>query len=156
MKAAAAAILGADRAGSPYADAARPAADMLPAPTLTKSPYDFGTSIARLDAAVGKRPLKVFAVIDHGGGAATVGETLGPSRVLMICNPKSSTPFLQANAAFAQELPLRIAVFEEKGAVYIAAPDIARLASAYGITSEQAPITEVAELVADLLEETIG
>ncbi|MEM7766398.1 MAG: DUF302 domain-containing protein [Pseudomonadota bacterium] len=126
----------------------------MPGSRLVDSAHGFPETIARLDTAVGKRPLKVFAVIDHAGGAATLGTRIEPSRLLIIGNPALGTPFIEANPAFAHELPLRILVYVEAGQTRLAYPDIPALSRAYGITADQAPIDQVSATLDAILSET--
>lgn len=133
-----------------------PAPEALPGPIIIDSAHNYRETVSRLDAAVAKRPLKVFAVIDHSGGAATVGLDLEPSRVLLFGNPRGGTPFMQANPAFGLELPLRVSVFQDNGIVRVAYPDIASLSQAYGISETDAPVAQIADTLDAIVGEATG
>ncbi len=156
MKSAAAGMIGLGLATGLAACATAPVPETAPGPRIALSADDFATTIARLDAAVGSRPLKVFAVIDHAAGAASVDRELPPSRLLVFGNPGAGTPFMQANPAFGHELPLRILVYVEDGQTKLAYPDIAALARAYTIPPDGAPVDAVAATLEEIVNETAG
>ncbi|MEM0985874.1 MAG: DUF302 domain-containing protein [Pseudomonadota bacterium] len=149
MKAVASTVLGLGLA----ACAGFPAPETMPAPKVIESVHDFKNTIERLDAAVSKRPLKVFSVIDHAGGAASIGASLAPSRLLIFGNPEVGTPFIQANPAFGHELPLKILVFTDTEGTKVVYPDIVALSAAYGIDPEEAPVEQVATSLQAIVEE---
>lgn len=129
-------------------------ASSLPLMTVSRDGYE--TTIARLDAAVAARPLKVFAVIDHAAGAAGTSTALPPSRLLVVGNPEAGTPFMVANPAFGHELPLRILVYVENGATKLAWTDIRSMSGAYGISPEAAPVEQVAAVLEAIVAEAAG
>ena len=53
-----------------------------------KSPYNAKDTMTRLEEAVTKKGLTVFARIDHAAGAVKVGKTLRPTEVLVFGNPQ--------------------------------------------------------------------
>ena len=57
-----------------------------------KSPHSAKDTMTRLEEAVTKRGLTVFARIDHAAGAAKIGKTLRPTEVLLFGNPQGGTP----------------------------------------------------------------
>jgi len=136
--------------------ASLPAEDTRAVAKVTVSQDGYEATIGRLDAAVAARPLKVFAVIDHAGGAAGIGADLAPSRLLIFGNPEAGTPFMQANPAFGHELPLRVLVYVEAGETKIAWPDIAALSQAYGVSPDAAPVAQVAGTLEAIIAEAAG
>lgn len=80
----------------------------------------------RLAAAAQERGFRIFAEIDHAAGAASIGETLRPTRLIIFGNPQGGTPLMQQAQTIAIDLPLKALVYEDaEGAVRIAfnAPD---------------------------------
>lgn len=80
----------------------------------------------RLAAAAEERGFRIFADIDHAAGAASIGETLRPTRLIVFGNPQGGTPLMQQAQTMAIDLPLKALVYEDaEGVVRIAfnAPD---------------------------------
>lgn len=69
----------------------------------------------RLSAKVEGAGAKVFARVNHGGGAASVGMDLADAELLVFGNPKLGTPALQADIRAGLILPLRVLVFDDGG-----------------------------------------
>ena len=72
-------------------------------------------SLDRLEALAKARGLKVFARIDHAAGAASIGETLRPTELLIFGHPKNGTPLLQCSQAYGIDLPLHVLAWEDAG-----------------------------------------
>ncbi len=118
--------------------------------TVYISSQDFATTDRRVRAAIASRDLKLFAVVDHGEGARQTGLSLAPAKLYIFGNPKSGTPFMQAEPAFGLELPLKILVRETpSGEVVLTHPDIRALANAYGISG----IEDVEKSISDTLSQ---
>lgn len=80
----------------------------------------------RFKAAAEERGFRIFADIDHAAGAASIGETLRPTRLIVFGNPQGGTPLMLQAQTMAIDLPLKALVYEDaEGAVRIAfnAPD---------------------------------
>jgi len=119
--------------GSPVA-----AADGLVA---VKSPYNAKDTMNRLEEAVKKRGLNVFARIDHAAGAAKVGKVLRPTEVLIFGNPQGGTPFMECAQSVGIDLPLKALVWEDASSqVWLGYNDPAFLAQRHGVA--QCPVVE--------------
>jgi uncharacterized protein (DUF302 family) len=81
-----------------------------------KSSYTAQVTMDRFEAAVKAGGLKVFARIDHAAGAATVGQTLRPTEVLIFGNPQGGTPLMQCSQSIGIDLPLKALVWEDASA----------------------------------------
>lgn len=57
--------------------------------------------------------LKIFARIDHGAGAKSIGEDVGASQLLIFGNPKVGTPAIQDDRVAGLFLPLKVLVYED-------------------------------------------
>ena len=57
--------------------------------------------------------LTIFARIDHGAGAASIGEDIGASEVLIFGNPKVGTPAIKDDPVSGLYLPLKVLVYED-------------------------------------------
>ena len=69
----------------------------------------------RLSAAVEGAGAKVFARVNHGGGAASVDMELADAELLVFGNTKLGTPDLQADIRAGLVLPLRVLVYDDGG-----------------------------------------
>jgi uncharacterized protein (DUF302 family) len=75
------------------------------------SPWSVADTVTRLSAAAAARELKVFAVIDHSGEAATAGLTLRDTRLVIFGSPAAATPVMVAAPLAALDLPLKVVVW---------------------------------------------
>lgn len=102
-----------------------------------QSQNSFEETLATLKTAIDTRGFKTFAVIDHAKGAASIGETLRPTTLVIFGNPKGGTPLMQAEQTLGLELPLKILVAaREDGAVKLYYTDMAALFEEYGVTGQ--------------------
>lgn len=75
-----------------------------------------------------------FALFDHGKNAEEAGLSLPPTQVIVFGSPAVGTRLMQENPAIAIELPLKIAVWEDRqGNVWIAFPRMRELGACYGM-----------------------
>src|SRR5207244_5149897 len=82
---------------------------MKPAEGVVTRPsaYGFGATLARLDSALERRQLEIFARFDHSGAARRVGLSMPDTQVVVFGSPKSGTPLMLAAPLLALDLPLR-------------------------------------------------
>ena len=78
------------------------------------SPHSVAETIDRLSAAVESAGAKIFARVDHAGGAASVDMALRPTQMLMFGNPKLGTPAMQSAQTLGLELPLRVLAYQNE------------------------------------------
>jgi uncharacterized protein (DUF302 family) len=77
-------------------------------------------TLARLQAILKEKGLKVFALIDHSGEAAKAGLSMRPTQVLIFGNPASGTPLMESAPSLAIDLPLKVLAREdEHGQVWL-------------------------------------
>ena len=101
-----------------------------------KSPYSAKDTMTRLEEAVTKKGLTVFARIDHAAGAAKIGKTLRPTEVLVFGNPQGGTPFMECEQTVGIDLPLKALVWEDAAAqVWVGYNEPAYLAQRHGVAS---------------------
>lgn len=97
-----------------------------------------GKSVAEtanaLEAAIEGAGARVFARVDHGGGAQSVGADIGGSELLIFGNPKVGTPAMIESREAGLALPLKVLVYEDAaGGTWLAYEDPAdRLAELAG------------------------
>jgi uncharacterized protein (DUF302 family) len=119
----------------------------------TSSPYPVDVTVAKFKATLASRGLTLFAHIDHGAGAASVGLSMPPAHVLIFGQARAGTPLMVARPLLALDLPLRVLVSEDaESRVWVSytSPDF--LAQRYAIPAELVKnISGVANLVATTL-----
>jgi uncharacterized protein (DUF302 family) len=82
-------------------------------------------TIDRLEAALKAKNIQIFARVDHGAGAASVGMKLRPTELLVFGHPKSGTPLMAARQTIGIDLPLKaLAWADEAGQVRLAWNDM--------------------------------
>ncbi|HEV2578887.1 MAG TPA: DUF302 domain-containing protein [Acidobacteriaceae bacterium] len=69
--------------------------------------------VNRLTALLAEKNIKLFALIDHSGEAATAGLLMPNTKLLIFGNPKSGTPIMLSAPSAALDLPLKILVSQE-------------------------------------------
>ena len=84
--------------------------------------------------------ITVFARVDHGAGAQSVGEDVGASQLVIFGNPKVGTPAIKDDPVAGLFLPMKVLVFEDgTGKTMIAYEDpTAMLADLGGVSADAA------------------
>jgi uncharacterized protein (DUF302 family) len=72
-------------------------------------------TVAKLQAMLESKGVKIFVVVDHSGEAANAGLKMPPTKLVIFGNPKAGTPLMLAAASTAIDLPLKILVAEDAG-----------------------------------------
>ncbi len=85
-----------------------------------ESSRDVPATMDALVAAVEGAGATVFARVDHGGGAVSVGADIGASELLIFGNPALGTPAIQADPLAGLFLPLKVLVYEDGDKVWLA------------------------------------
>ena len=98
-----------------------------------KSPHSAKATMDKLEATAKDKGLNIFARIDHAAGAASIGQTLRPTEVLIFGNPKGGTPFMTCAQSVGIDLPLKALVWEDASSqVWVGYNDPAWLAQRHG------------------------
>ena len=81
---------------------------------ITKpSTHSAAVTLDRLEAALKKRGLIVFARLDHAAAAKSLGLEMPASTVLVFGNPRNGTPAMLKKPTLAIDLPLKALVWED-------------------------------------------
>jgi uncharacterized protein (DUF302 family)/uncharacterized membrane protein YidH (DUF202 family) len=106
-------------------------------------------TVARLQAILQSKGVKLFTIVDHSGEAATAGLKMPPTKLLIFGNPKAGTPLMLASPSAALDLPLKILVAEDAaGKVWISYNAPAYLQARHGLPPELLPNIAVIETLA--------
>jgi uncharacterized protein (DUF302 family) len=94
-------------------------------------------TVARLQALLQQKGIKLFCLIDHSGEAIAAGLTMRPTKLLIFGSPKAGTPLMIAAPGTAIDLPLKILVAEtETGETLLSWNDPAWLQQRHGFPAE--------------------
>lgn len=89
-----------------------------------KAAGDVPATMDALEAAVEGAGAMVFALVDHSGGASSVGMEIPASQLLIFGNPKLGTPAMIDDPLAGLFLPLKVLVYEDgQGQVWLAYED---------------------------------
>lgn len=97
------------------------------------SPFSLTETLERLQEAIHKRNMTLFAHINHSGEAERVGLKMQEAHVLIFGSPKAGTPLMIASPLLAFDLPLKILVWQGDGQVWVSSPNIAALGARYSV-----------------------
>ena len=101
-----------------------------------KSPHSVNDTATKLVAVLQERGLKLFARVDHAGGAASINQKLRPTEVLIFGNPQGGTPFMACQQSVGIDLPLKALIWQdEAGQVWFGYNDPAWVAARHGATA---------------------
>jgi uncharacterized protein (DUF302 family) len=77
-------------------------------------------TVAKIEAFLSEKQVKLFAMIDHSGEARQAGFEMRPTKVIIFGNPRGGTPLMLAAPSTAIDLPLKLLVWEDaEGKVWI-------------------------------------
>jgi uncharacterized protein (DUF302 family) len=105
-------------------------------------------ALERLLGVLKARGVKVFAVIDHSGEAARVGQHLDDTKLVLFGNPSAGTALMQTAPLVALDLPLKILIWERDGQAFVSYNEPSRLAERYGLPTEQVAVLSTVDALA--------
>jgi len=83
---------------------------------ITKSsPWSVADTVARLEAVIAAKKMKLFAVIDQRSEAEAVGLDLRDTTLVVFGSPQAGTPVMVAAPLAALDLPLKVLVWDDGG-----------------------------------------
>jgi uncharacterized protein (DUF302 family) len=100
------------------------------------SPRSVADTVARLEAVVAARGMKVFAVIDHSGEAKTADLDLRDTKLVIFGSPEAGTPVMVAAPLAALDLPLKVLVWTDGHRTRVSYTAPSTLAARYGLSDE--------------------
>ena len=76
------------------------------------SSHSVDDTVAKVEAILREKQVKLFAVIDHSGEAKQAGLEMHPTKVVIFGNPRGGTPLMVAAPSTAIDLPLKLLIWE--------------------------------------------
>ncbi len=120
-----------------------------------RSNKSFAVTVADLQSAIDAKGLRVFALIDHQKGAASVNLQLSPAVTLIFGNPMGGTPLMQSDPAIAVDLPLKAAVVQRDQNVYVVMQNLDRFGQDYALDSQAERLGKIRGLMKGLLKSAV-
>ncbi|HTU34168.1 MAG TPA: DUF302 domain-containing protein [Candidatus Acidoferrum sp.] len=77
------------------------------------SNHSVDQTVAKLKNILESKGVTLFALVDHSGEAAKVGQNMPNTKLLIFGSPKAGTPLMLAAPSIAIDLPLKILVAED-------------------------------------------
>jgi len=103
------------------------------------SKYSVDETVARFEALLKSKNVKLFSLVDHSGEAEKAGLKMPPTKLLIFGNPAAGTPVMLVAPSIAIDLPLKVLVWQDAaGAVWISFNDPAYLQARHNVPSELA------------------
>ena len=116
--------------------------------TIVEVETDVPTAVARIEQALQRLGITVFARIDHAAGARAVGLELPDEVVLVFGDPAAGTLLMQVDPRVGLDLPLRMLVWARDGRTAVGYRDPHRLE----IDHVTASVRQVLDRMTGLLE----
>jgi uncharacterized protein (DUF302 family) len=102
------------------------------------SPWSVDDTVARLEAVLAARGIKLFTIIDQSAEANAVGLRLRETRLAIFGSPKAGTPVMEAVPLAALDLPLKVIVWKDGDQTKVSYTDPAELAQRYHLEDDLA------------------
>ncbi len=89
-----------------------------------KSAHAVKVTADRLETVLQSKGMKVFQRIDHAAGAASVGNSLRPTELIIFGNPKIGSQLMLCSQSIAIDLPQKALIWEDaNGQVWLSYND---------------------------------
>lgn len=102
------------------------------------SPWSVADTVARLEAVLTARGIRLFTIINQSAEAEAVGLRLRDTRLVIFGSPKAGTPVMEAVPLAALDLPLKVLVWEDANETKVSYTDPAELAQRYHLDNDLA------------------
>jgi uncharacterized protein (DUF302 family) len=123
---------------------------------VTSSTHSYDETCRRLIEAIERRPLTVFARIDHAAGAREVGLDMPDEQVVVFGNARAGTPLMIGDPRVGIELPLRVLIWAGEDAVLLGFRDPRELQEDYAIAEHAQTLDKMAALLGEVVAEAAG
>ncbi len=120
------------------------------------SAYSVDETVARLEAALAKRGVKVMAKVDHTANAAGAGLDLPPTTLVIFGNPAAGTQLMQASRSAAIDLPMKALISEQNGVTTLEMNAVSYIAQRHGIAADLPVLAKIEGLLGAVAAEATG
>jgi uncharacterized protein (DUF302 family) len=113
------------------------------------SNHSVDETVGKVKSILDAKGVKVFAVVDHSGGAWNAGLKMPSTKLVIFGNPKAGTPLMLASPSVAIDLPLKILVAEDAGGkVWISYNSPEYLKQRHGLPDDLMPNIAIVDALA--------
>ncbi len=113
-----------------------------------ESPYGVKMTLDRLEDVFKAKGITIFTRIDHAAGAASIGETMPPTELMLFGNPRLGTPLMMLNREVGFDLPMKALAWEDAdGKVWLAVTNPAELNQVYALAGADGVIEKMSEAI---------
>jgi uncharacterized protein (DUF302 family) len=113
--------------------------DIVPGFVSRPCKYSVDDTVARFEALLASKGIKLFALVDHSGEAEKAGLKMPSTKLLIFGNPKGGTPVMLVAPSIAIDLPLKVLVWQDAaGSVWVSFNDPAYLQARHNVPNELA------------------
>lgn len=106
---------------------------------ITKSsPWSVADTVARLEAAIAAKEIKLFAVIDQRREAEAVGLEMRDTTLVIFGSPQAGTPVMVSAPLAALDLPLKVLVWADGGQTKVSYTSPSEIAARYKLGNDLA------------------
>jgi beta-galactosidase len=111
--------------------------------------------MTRLVTGIQSKDLMIFAQINHTANARSIDMTMDDAQMILFGSPKVGTVLMQENIFLAFELPLKIAVMQDReGVVWVRYSQVTPLKARYDLRDAEI-VERIDVLLHSLTEEAI-
>ena len=111
---------------------------------VLESNHDVPTTVQKLVTVLESKGMKIFNQVDHAAGAASVGEELRPTTLVIFGNPKVGTKLMQCSQSMGIDLPLKMLVWhDESEKVWLGYNDASSLAARHSLPGCEGVVEKV-------------
>jgi len=111
----------------------------------------------RLEAEIRGNGMEVLARVDHAAGAAEVGLTLAPTKLIIFGNARGGTPLMQSVQTVGIDLPLKILVWQDTAnKTWLSYNEPSWIAQRHGVVGTESTIDKMADLLTAITREAAG
>lgn len=125
-------------------------------PIVKQSSHAYAETVAKLSETIVKAGNTVFLTLDQAEAARTAGLSMRPTTLIVFGNPRGGTPLMEATPLLALDLPLKLLVWEQDGAVSVAYVPMSQIAARYGLTGKDAQVAAMDAALAKLTDSVSG
>lgn len=110
-------------------------------------------TVACIERAIEDADPMLIATVDHAENAASVGEDLRPTTLLIFGNPAAGTPLMQETQSVGVDLPQKMLVWEDENeSVNVTYNDPEYVATRHGIDGQEELLGVISDALATLAE----
>lgn len=120
------------------------------------SAYSVDETVARFEAALAARDVKVMAKVDHAANAAGADLDLPPTVLVIFGNPVAGTQLMTTARSAGVDLPMKALISEQNGVVMLEYNAVAYIARRHGIDPDLPVLAKIEALLGAVAAEATG